>query len=156
MYQPKIVLCRLKTGGKTIAEIREKHKGQGLTYRDFENLQKAFEEFNGLKVYLSLWAYDNYRSYHLHGWENDIDEKMMMGTYYSEQTHPFPQYIDKMEEFIVDWKAGEYDPGCSFCFDPEDVEEIEVYREEVKEEAKGHKKEKVPHRKKKKNKRRRK
>ena len=30
-----------------------------MTYRDFENIQRSNEEFDGLVVLLSLWAYDN-------------------------------------------------------------------------------------------------
>ena len=132
-YGPKIIKGRLKTGGKTIAEIREQNKGQGLTYRDFENMQKAYEQFDGLVIYLSLWEYDNYGSYHLYGWDDEAEERMMMGMYYAEQTNPFPQYIGKFEEFVADWKAKEYDPGCVFCFELSDVEELEVVKEEVKE-----------------------
>ena len=29
-----------------------------MTYRDFENIQRSNEEFDGLVVLLSLWAYD--------------------------------------------------------------------------------------------------
>lgn len=137
-YMPKVIKCRLKTGGKTIEEIREKNRGQGLTYRDFENIQRAYEQFNGVVLYLSLWDYDNYESYHVSGWDDEVDEKMMMGVYYAEQTHPFPRYKDKLQEFITDWKAKRYDPGCAMCFDKEDVEELEVIREEVKEEVKSH------------------
>lgn len=57
-YRPKVVRCRLKTGGKSIPQIREECRGQGLTYRDFENIQRSNEEFDGLVVLLSLWAYD--------------------------------------------------------------------------------------------------
>ena len=138
MYKPKVIKCRLKTGGKTIEEIREKHKGQGLTYRDFENIQRANEQFDGIILLLSLWDHDNYESYHVYGWDDEVDEKMMMGIYYAEQTHPFPMYEGKLEEFIADWKAGTYDPDCALCFDKEDVEELEVISEEVKEEAKKH------------------
>lgn len=58
-YQPKVIRCRLKTGGRTIEEIRERYKGQGLTYRDFENIQRANEEFNGLVVLLFLYGPDD-------------------------------------------------------------------------------------------------
>ena len=43
-YQPKVIRCRLKTGGKTIREIREKNKGQGMVYRDFENIKKTIDK----------------------------------------------------------------------------------------------------------------
>lgn len=52
-YRPKVVRCRLKTGGKSIPQIREECRGQGLTYRDFENIQRSNEEFDGLVVLLS-------------------------------------------------------------------------------------------------------
>ena len=75
-YRPKVVRCRLKTGGKSIPQIREECRGQGLTYRDFENIQRSNEEFDGLVVLLSLWDYDNHASYHLHNWDPADDEKM--------------------------------------------------------------------------------
>ncbi|MBU5438312.1 hypothetical protein KQI42_09845 [Tissierella sp. MSJ-40] len=137
-YVPKIIKCRLKTGGKTIEEIREKNKGQGLAYRDFKNIQRAYEQFDDVILYLSLWDYDNYESYHICGWDDEFDEKMMMGVYYAEQIHPFPQYKGKLQTFIADWKAKRYDPGCAICFNREDVEELEVISEEVKEGAKSH------------------
>lgn len=133
-YQPKIILCRLKTGGKTIQEIRERHKGQGLTYRDFENIQKANEQFDGLKVQLSVWDYDNGEYYHLFKWEIPDDEKMMIGVYYAEQTHPRPIYKDNFEEFRRDWLSGEYDSRAALVFHRDDVEEIEIISEEVEEQ----------------------
>lgn len=80
-YQPKVVRCRLKTGGKSIEEIRVQYAGQGLTYRDFENIQRANEQFEGLLILLSLWEYDNGEYYHLYSWDKADDEKMMMGIY---------------------------------------------------------------------------
>ena len=53
-YQPKVVRCRLKTGGKSIEELRVQYAGQGLVYRDFENIQRANEHFDGLVILLSL------------------------------------------------------------------------------------------------------
>ena len=130
-YQPKVIRCRLHTGGKTIQEIRERYAGQGMTYRDFENIQRANEEFDGLVVLLSLWEYDNHEDYHLHNWDPADDEKMMMALYYSEQVHPFPRYKNALEAFKADWAEKTYDPGAVLCFRAEDVEEIEVLCEEV-------------------------
>lgn len=130
-YQPKIVRCRLKMGGKSIQEIRERYKGQGMVYRDFENIQKANEQFDELVVLLSLWYYDNHDCYHLHNWDPADDERMMMAIYYSEQVHPYPRYKNDLEKFKADWAAQTYDPGCVLTFDPADVEEIEVICEEV-------------------------
>ena len=130
-YRPKVVRCRLKTGGKSIPQIREECRGQGLTYRDFENIQRSNEEFDGLVVLLSLWAYDNHASYHLHNWDPADDERMMMAIYYAEQVHPFPRYKNDLVKFKADWAAKTYDPGAVLCFRAEDVEEIEVLCEEV-------------------------
>lgn len=129
-YQPKVIRCRLKTGGKSIEEIRQKYTGQGMTYRDFENIQQANEHFDGLTLQLSLWAYDDHDSYHLHNWDPADDERMMMAIYYSEQVHPYPRYKDDLEKFKADWTAGTYDPCAVLCFPPSDVEELEVLCEE--------------------------
>lgn len=130
-YQPKIVRCRLKMGGKTIEKIREECRGQGMVYRDFENIQKANEQFDGLVLLLSLWDYDNHESYHLHNWDPADDERMMMAIYYSEQVRPYPRYKNDLEKFKADWAAQTYDPGAVLAFAPADVEELEVICEEV-------------------------
>ena len=138
-YQPKIIRCRLNMACKTIPEIRERYAGQGLTYRDFENIQRANEQFDGLILPLTLWEYDDYSAYHLFTWDTADDERMMMALYYSEQTHPYPRYKDALDEFKATWAAGEYDSGgCVIVFDPRDVEEIEVISEEVKPPAPAH------------------
>ena len=122
----KMMRCRLHTGGKSIAQIQEKFKGQGLTYRDLENLQKMYEEFDGLEVALALWDWDRRESYHLDSWMTSDDETVMRGVYFAEQIHPFPRYKNNFDGFQDDWKAGKYDfDGASLTFSPEDVEEIE-------------------------------
>ena len=134
-YKPKVVLCRLHMAGKTIQQIREECAGQGMTYRDFENIQRANEYFDGVRCRLSLWEWDNYESYHLDDWDAPDDERMMMAIYYSEQVHPVPRYKNDLEKFKADWAAGTYDPGGVICFSPRDVEVIEVVSEEVKPPA---------------------
>ena len=131
-YRPKLVRCRLKTGGKSIEQIKELHKGQGLVYRDFESLQQMYDAFSGLIVELSLWEYDNHENYHLESWKPEDDKKVMMGVYCAEQTHPFPRYKNDFEKFKADWEAKEYEcEGASLVFAPEDVEELETICEEV-------------------------
>jgi len=131
-YRPKVVRCRLKTGDKSIDQIRESCKGQGLVYRDFENLKKMNDAFSGLVVELSLWEYDNHESYHLDSWKSEDDERVMMGTYYAEQLHPFPRYKNAFEKFKQDWEAKKYHyDGASLVFPPSDVEELGTICEEV-------------------------
>jgi hypothetical protein len=136
MYQPKVILGRICTGGKSIEEIQKDCKGQGLSIQDIENIRKAYEYFNGVDLWLSLWSYDNYSAYHLYGWKDDVDEKMMMGIYHMEQVHPFPHYKDKLEDFIKDWKGKKYNPDGALCFEKNQVEVLGVVQEESKEELK--------------------
>ena len=75
-YKPKVVLCRLHMAGKSIQQIREECAGQGMTYRDFENIQRANEYFDGVRCRLSLWEWDNYESYHLDDWDAPDDERI--------------------------------------------------------------------------------
>ena len=118
-YRPKVVRCRLKTGGKSIPQIREECRGQGLTYRDFENIQPAT---------------DPHASYLRHNWDPADDERMMIAIYYAEQVHPFPRYKNDLAKFKADWAAQAYDPGgASLTFAPADVEELEVLCEEAAE-----------------------
>ena len=137
-YKPKVILCRLHMADKSIQQIREECAGQGMTYRDFENIKRANEYFDGVRCRLSLWEWDNYESYHLDDWDAPDDERMMMAIYYSEQVHPAPRYKNDPESFKADWAAGTYDPGGVICFDPRDVEEIEVISEEVKPPTPAH------------------
>jgi len=132
MYKPKIILGKLKTN-KPIEVLQEWYKGQSLTAADFENVLEANKIFDGLELYLSLWAHDKHSSYHLSNWDNSIDEKIMLAMYHLEQTSPFPMYLDEKERFIEDWESGNYEPACAFTFDLEDVEVIKVIQEEIED-----------------------
>lgn len=50
MYRPMEIRGRLHTGGKTVEEIKARYMGQGLTYRGFESLQRAFDLFDGQEI----------------------------------------------------------------------------------------------------------
>ena len=56
MYKLTEVKARLHTGGKTVDEIRERYTGQGLTYRNFESLRRAFDLFDGQEINL-YWRF---------------------------------------------------------------------------------------------------
>lgn len=135
-YKPKVVRCRLKTGGKTVQELREKLTGQGFTVRDFQNIIKAGDYFDGLEVQVSMWNWDNHESWHLWNWKEEDDEKVMMAMYHAEQFHPYARirkYKDNFEQFQKDWKAQEYEADASYTFDFDEVEVLEVIQEEVNE-----------------------
>ena len=53
-YRPKVVRCRRKRRQEHSTNPGRNAEGKGLTYRDFENIQRSNEEFDGLVVLLSL------------------------------------------------------------------------------------------------------
>lgn len=125
-YQPKLIRCRLKTGGKSVEQLRERFHGQGLTYRDLENYRNMYDRFNGLEVILSLWDYDNMEDYHLEDWKPGDDDAVMRGIYFAEQAHPFRQcYKNNFKRFKDDWDNHKYSfDGAALIFPHEDVEEL--------------------------------
>ena len=132
-YKPKIVFCRLHTGGKTLEELREELKGQGYTYRELQNVVKMNNYFDGLELWVSLWNWDNHEKWHLWNWTADIEEKGMLAIYHAEQFHPFKDarpYKDDFARFKADWESGEYDPGATITFDLGQVEILRVEQEE--------------------------
>lgn len=130
MKKPKIVRCRLHTGGKTVDELRKQYAGEGLTFRDYESLQRAFDLFDGVEIVLSPRDYGDWRAYRVCWWERD-NKPMMNAVYELEQTHPAPQYKGNKEAFVKDWMAGRYSAGMTVVFSPEDVEELLVLQEEM-------------------------
>lgn len=125
----KILKGRFKTGGKTIDEIRNQHANQNLKVEELENIKKAYEILDGVELYLSLWDYDNEETYHLHSWDDEVNEKMMVATYYFEQVSFSTRYLNNREKFIKDWKNNKYKPMGSLCFEKEDVEVLEMISE---------------------------
>lgn len=131
-YLPKVVSAKLKTA-TTLDEVRQQLKGQGFTRNEMKAMVRSLNFFDGLKVYLSKWNWDNYATWHLYSWDDDIDEKIMKAIYEAEQLHPYScgRYKDDFTQFEKDWKAGTYDPGATLSFTDEQVEVLEVLQEEV-------------------------
>lgn len=102
-YKPKVVLARLKTGGKTVEQIRDELKGQGFTWNQFKHMKESYDLFDGLELYLSLWAYDGHSAWHLYNWKPEDDERVMNAIYHAEQFNPFPAYLKDYENL---WQTG--------------------------------------------------
>lgn len=132
MRRPKEIRCRLHTGGKTVAEIKERYTGQGLTYRGFESLQLAFDLFDGQEINLFKRERGGEIVYHVAVWPKE-NMKIMDAVYEAEQTHPDRRYMDDKQKFMLDWLQGKYSVGMAFEFRAEDVEELETVAEEVNE-----------------------
>jgi len=132
MYRPREIRGRLHTGGKSIAELKERYSGQGLTYRNFESLQRAFDLFNGQELLMLRIEDRGGLKYHVSQWPKE-NMKIMDAVYEAEQTHPQPQYKGDRQKFMLDWLQGRYSAGMAFKFQAEDVEELETVVEEVNE-----------------------
>lgn len=132
MRRIKVIRGRLHTGGRSVAEIKARYTGQGLTYRGFESLQRAFDLFDGQEINLYKRERGGKTVYLVAAWPKE-NMKIMDAVYEAEQTHPDRRYTDDKQKFMLDWLQGKYSTGMSFEFEPEDVEELEVIQEEINE-----------------------
>ena len=132
MCRLKEIRCRLHTGGKTVAEIKTRYTGQGLTYRGFESLQRAFDLFDGQQINLFKRENGGEIVYYVAVWPKE-NMNVMDAVYEAEQTHPDQRYTGDKQKFMLDWLQGKYSAGMAFEFQAEDVEELSVLREEINE-----------------------
>ena len=132
MYKPRVIRGLLHTGGKNVGEIKERYTGQGLTYRGFESLQRAFDLFDGQEINLFKRERGGEIVYHVAVWPKE-NMNIMDAVYEAEQTHPDRRYTDDKQKFMLDWLQGKYSAGMAFEFQAADVEELEVIREEINE-----------------------
>lgn len=126
------IRCRLHTGGKTVEEVKARYTGQGLTYRGFESLQRAFDLFDGQELNLFRLDLGGETVYYAAVWPKE-NMKIMDAVYEAEQTHPDRRYTDGKQKFMLDWLQGKYSAGMAFEFRAEDVEELEVVQKEINE-----------------------
>lgn len=106
MYQPTIIMGRVSGTGWPI---------------------------DGHVLCLSMWSYDNYASWHLHGWEDESNEAVMLTMFQTEQDAGLGVF-DTLDEFKVAWDSGEYEPMGTFCIELENVELLKVIQEEQRGE----------------------
>ena len=132
MYRPMEIRGRLHTGGRTVEEIKARYTGQGLTYRGFESLQRAFDLFDGQEINLFKRERGGETVYYVSRWPKE-NMKIMDAVFEAEQTHPDRRYTDDRQKFMLDWLQGKYSAGMAFVFLPEDVEELAVLHEEINE-----------------------
>lgn len=130
-YRPKLVLCKMKTGNRSIKEtIEEGFNGHASIQEAI--LTKMFnDEIDGLELVLSLWDTDNYEYYHLWSWKKEDEEKIIRAFYFIENVDS-EMYDGKFEMFRENWKNGQYEPDGAVVFEKKYVEEIRVISEEEK------------------------
>ena len=81
---------------------------------------------DGCVMLFSMWDYDNHDSWHLYGWDDDVDDAVMRTMHQTDEIY----MDDTPEQFAKRWKAKEYEPDGAFCLDLDKVEVIEVLQEE--------------------------
>lgn len=124
-YIPKTIKCKLSLKGATDDEMMK----SGVCKNDIEIVRQIYGKLEGVTLYLSLWDYDDYESYHLTSWDDNVDDLVMEAIFIIEKE--FGVY-DDFEEFKKDWKSKEYEPCVSITFIKDFVEELEVIHEEIK------------------------
>lgn len=123
MVEREEIRCRLHTGGKTVEDIKALYTGQGLTYRGFESLKRAFDLFDGQELNLFRLERDGETVYYVAVWPKE-NMKIMDAVYEAEQTHPDRRYTNDKQKFMLEWLQGKYSAGMAFEFRAEDVEEL--------------------------------
>lgn len=91
-------------------------------------VQNTGYPIDGCVMLFSLWDYDNHDSWHLYGWDDDVDDAVMRTIHQTDELYK----DDDLKEFSEMWKAGEYEPAGSFCLNLDELEVIEVLQEEEK------------------------
>lgn len=89
---------------------------------------------DGHVLHFSQWDYDNRKSWHLYGWEDEDDEAVML-TMHQTETEAGLSLYDTLEDFKEAWKAKEWEPQGSFCLPLDQVEVVEVIQEEVMDDT---------------------
>lgn len=125
-YRPKVIECKLNFSNLTNEDVMKKCASKS----EVEVVKEFYKKLDGTVLALALWEYDRYEDYHLYGWDDATDEKMMEATFVIE--NEFGVYHN-FDEFKNEWKSGEYDSGGSIVFDKKFVKEIKVLCEEQKE-----------------------
>ena len=76
---------------------------------------------DGHVLTFGLWDYDNRSSYHLYTWD-DADDEAVMQTCFQTLVKAGFEDPNRLDEFVKEWKAGEFDAPGAFCLDLDKVE----------------------------------
>ncbi|WP_025727731.1 hypothetical protein [Heyndrickxia ginsengihumi] len=122
-FSTKVYQAKLKTGGKTLDQIRNDFDGYPVSDDELQNYKKAYDIIDGLEITVTESLLDN-GHYVLLGWTNENIMEFREFFYLIEQDRVFGFYENDREGFIKDWVSGEYEPACAIGFDKADVEII--------------------------------
>lgn len=124
-YIPKIVKARLKTN-YTIEQLKKECSRYGFTENELNYIKKAYDYFNNVELYLSLWNHDK-ECYHLWDWEEQFDEKVITGIYYVILSAGYDYELDKFKKML---KSDTYELEVIICFKYSEVEVLKIVQEE--------------------------
>ena len=118
--------ARLKTANKTPEQIKsdfESGIGPLPTKKEIQDWIKAYDLINGIElgVMKSLIG----EGYIPVVWDEEDDWKIRDFIYQAEQDPHFGTYVCERDEFLRDWKSGEYSPAGTLTFNENDIEVIE-------------------------------
>lgn len=123
MSKIKIYKAKLKTANKTDAQIRSEFN-IAISQGEVDRYKEMMNAVDGIEIGI-MPSFHSEDSYLVVGWDEAVDEKMREFVYQAEQDPMFGTYIDRREEFLADWKSGEYEPPSAMAFQKCDVEILE-------------------------------
>lgn len=113
----------LKTAGKTEEELFNQYEGPKPSKKFIKDMKNAYDSLEGLKILvMKSFASDGYIAI---AWEEEDDHLIRDFIYQAEQDEYFGTYVDERNEFLKDWKTGDYSPMGSLSFSAEEIEIIE-------------------------------
>jgi hypothetical protein len=119
----RIFKAVLKTAGKKVEELFNQYEGPKPNKKFIMDMKKAYESIDGLKILvMKSFISDGYIAI---AWEEEDDHLIRDFIYQAEQDEYFGTYVDERDEFLKDWKTGDYSPMGSLSFSSEEIEIIE-------------------------------
>lgn len=113
----------LKTAGKTEEELLNQYEGPKSSDQFIKEMKKAYDSLDGLEI-LAMKSFVS-DGYIVIAWEEDDDPLIRDFIYQAEQDEYYGTYVDEREEFLKDWKTGDYSPMGSLSFSEKEIEIIE-------------------------------
>lgn len=120
----KLYQARLRTGNKTIDDIKARFEGEYVTEQELNKWLDDYKLIDGTEVVVAKGPIND-NDYSLMAWDPADDEKWRDYIYANEQDPYFGTYIDAWDEFLEDWNNGDYSPAGSMVFHENDVEIIQ-------------------------------
>ncbi|MGY0692645.1 hypothetical protein ACW2QC_07600 [Virgibacillus sp. FSP13] len=123
--------ARLKTSGKIPEQIKADYDGElgpAPSKEDVQSWIKVYDLISGIELIVMKSPITD--GYVPASYDKKDDWKIRDFVYQAEQDPYFGTYINDREEFLEDWKSGDYSPMGSLTFSGDDIEIIEELKGE--------------------------